>query len=67
MSWSEPEWDRNQMSAWNSFTFSSIDNKMGHIHPLIYLFCHKTESELFADDMSKDSHSPGPVIREVSP
>ena len=27
----------------------------------------ESESELFTGDTSKDNHSPGPVVREVSP
>ena len=27
----------------------------------------RSESELFTGDASKDNHSPGPVVREVSP
>ena len=49
-----------------------IMNKMVLFKYIAHVCAHinancKSESELFTGDTSKDNHSPGPVIRGVSP
>ena len=36
-------------------------------HVYFFFFYSESESELFTGDTSKDNHSPGPVVRGVSP
>ena len=34
---------------------------------VVSVLASESESEVFTGDTSKDNHSPGPVVREVSP